>query len=113
MPSVNVYEQYFAADAVFSGVQRRAVRVCLTADSGAGHIRYTLSLSFFPHNDPEDFAVSYDACFETVLFDADGRRSAKREKAFLASLRAEADALAAEAGGTVDWEQPLIPARLS
>lgn len=111
MTSVNVYEQYFAGSGCFSGVQRNAVQVRLTAESDAGQIRYLVSVNFFPHTDPEDFGISYDAYFERVLYDARGRRSAKREQRFLDALRETAETLAAEAGGSVDWEHPLIEAR--
>ena len=92
--TVNVYEQYFAADLKANGVQRRGALVMLIADSEAGHIRYEAAATFVPHEDENDFAVSYDAYFSTVLFDAPGRRSKKREEKLLVGLRAEIDALA-------------------
>ncbi len=60
----NVYSQYFQANATFSGVERRGALVLLISDSEAGMISYKVAVSFFPHKDPEDFAVSYDAYFE-------------------------------------------------
>ena len=57
----NVYSQYFQANATFSGVERRGALVLLVSDSEAGMISYKVAVSFFPHKDPEDFAVSYDA----------------------------------------------------
>ena len=108
---INVYEQYFAADLKANGVQRRGALVMLIADSEAGHIRYEAAATFFPHGDENDFAVSYDAYFSTVLFDAPGRRSKKREEKLLVGLRAEIDALAQAAGGTVFWDRPLRAAR--
>ena len=68
--TINVYEQYFGADLAASGVQRRGALVMLIADSEAGRIRYEAAVTFFPHRDEEDFAVSYDAYFSSVLFDA-------------------------------------------
>ena len=109
--TVNVYEQYFEADLKANGVQRRAALIMLIADSEAGHIRYEAAVTFFPHEDAEDFAVSYDACFSAVLFDSPGRRSKKREEKLLAGLPAEIDALAQAAGGTVFWDRPLREAR--
>ena len=109
--TINVYEQYFGAELMANGVQRRGALVMLIADSEAGHIRYEAAVTFFPHGDENDFAVSYDAYFSTVLFDAPGRRSKKREEKLLAGLRAEIDALAAASGGTVFWDRPLREAR--
>ena len=75
---INVYSPYFEAEASFSGVERRGALVLLISDSEAGTISYRAAVSFFPHRDEEDFAVSYDAYFEKVLFSAAGRRSWKR-----------------------------------
>lgn len=108
----DVYEQYFRADCVFNGVPRRAALVKLTADSEAGCIRYAVSVSFFPHVDEEDFAVSYDALAEKEVFSAKGRRSKKREQGFLDALRENADGLAAELKGEIFWDKPLREARL-
>ena len=109
---INVYSQYFKAQATFSGVERRGAQVLLISDSEAGNISYKVAVSFFPHRDPEDFAISYDAYFEKEIFNAPGRRSKKREAAFMDSLRGEIDALAAEHGASVDWEHPLNEARM-
>lgn len=109
---INVYSQYFQAQASFSGVERRGAHVLLISDSEAGNITYKAAVSFFPHRDPDDFAVSYDAYFEKEIYSAAGRRSKKREAEFMASLRSEIDAIAAEHGATVDWEHPLNEARL-
>ena len=108
---VDVYSQYFGASCVYNGVERRAVLVRLTSDSEAGQIRYTAGLSFFPHRDEEDYAVSYDAAAERTLYAGKGRRSRKREAALLTSLRETADELARELGGEVFWDQPLRDAR--
>ncbi len=109
---INVYSQYFEAKATFSGVERRGALVLLVSDSEAGNISYRAAVSFFPHRDAEDFAVSYDACFEKELYNAPGRRSRKREAALLETLRGEIDALAAANGASVDWTKPLGEARL-
>lgn len=110
MKSIDVYRQYFAAECEFAGVPRKAVVVRLTAESDAGSIRYTVGISFFPHTDAEDYAISYDACAESELFAGKGRRSKKREQGYLEAFRAAADALAASLGGRIFWEQPLIEA---
>ena len=109
---INVYSQYFEAEGSFSGVERRGALVLLISDSEAGTISYRAAVSFFPHRDDEDFAVSYDAYFEKELYRAAGRRSRKREAALLDSLRDEIDALAAEHGAAVIWSSPLAEARL-
>lgn len=108
---VNVYEQYFKADAEFSGVRRRGALVMLTGDSEAGSIRYTAAVSFFPHSDEEDFAVSYDAYFEEELYAGKGRRSKKKEVAFLEQLPETIDRIAQEHGAVVFWGDPLREAR--
>ena len=73
---INVYSQYFQAQAHFSGVERRG------------------------------------AYFEKEIYHAPGRRSRKREAAFLESLREEVDTIAAEHDAVVDWEHPLNEARM-
>ena len=107
----NVYEQYFAASHPGNGRPRHAVRAALTVSSGEGRVRYTASLSFFPHEDEEDFCVSWDVYAERQLLDVRGRRSKKRETALLEGLRDVLEELAAGSGGEVFWDRPLIPAR--
>ena len=51
---VNVYEQYFAAEGAFNGVERRGALVMLVSDSEAGTICYRAAVTFFPHRDEED-----------------------------------------------------------
>lgn len=108
---IDVYQQYFAAEGSFSGVRRRGAAVMLTASSGGGEISYTLTVSFFPHKDAEDFGISYDAAFSEVLYQGKGRRSKKREHSLLETLREKADALAAAEHAEIFWDQPLIAAR--
>jgi hypothetical protein len=79
----------------------------LIADSEAGNIRYEAAVSFFPHNQDDDFAVSYDAYFSKVLFEAAGRRSKKREQALMEEFRQHIDELAEATGGKVLWDKPL------
>ena len=111
MKVVDVYRQYFAARCIYSGVGRRAAAVTLTAESDAGTIRYVAAVSFFPHTDEEDYAVSYDAAAETELYSAPGRRAKKREQALLETLRGHIDALAASLDGEVFWDEPLRDAQ--
>lgn len=109
--TVNVYEQYFEAKLTFAGVERKGALVMLIADSSQGSVSYKAAVTFFPHRDEEDYGVSYDAYFEKTLFEGKGRRSKKRDEAFLKDLRKEVDLLAKEAGGEVFWEKPLREAR--
>ena len=110
--TINVYERYYAAEAEFNGVPRHGALVMLVADSEAGNIRYEAAVSFFPHNDEEDYAVSYDAYLSKVLYDAKGRRSKKREQALMETFESEIDQLAETIGGKVLWDQPLQEARI-
>ena len=111
MATVNVFEQYFSANAEFNGVPRHGAKVMLIATSEEGNIRYEAAVTFFPHRDEEDFAVSYDAYFSKVLYEAKGRRSKKREEALLETFQEEVDQLADTIGGKVLWEQPLREAK--
>lgn len=111
MATVNVYEQYFSAKAEYNGVPRHGALVMLIADSEAGSIRYEAAVSFFPHRDEEDYAVSYDAYFSRVLYEAKGRRSKKREETLLQEFQQNIDIITQEAGGTVYWDKPLREAR--
>ena len=107
MKVIDIYSAYYAAECVANGRPRHAARVTLTATSDAGMITYELGISFFPHDDEEDFAVSYDAYVSEVIYQAKGRRSAKREKPFLASIEERGTALAASIDGKVFWDQLL------
>ncbi len=112
MKVINVYDRYYRGSCVYNGVERKGVRVLLISTSEEGTIRYEAAVSFFPHRDEEDFAVSYDAYAAEELYYAKGRRSKKREEGLLKELPGHADALAASLGGTIDWDAPLGEARL-
>ena len=107
MATLNAYEQYFTAECTVNGVERHAALVALKAASESGRIVYEASVTFFPHNGAEDFAVSYDAHYSGVLYDGPGRRSKKRERAYMEDIRKRIDRLADSAGGKVIWEKPL------
>ncbi len=109
--TVNVFERYYAAEADFNGVPRHGALVMLIATSEEGNIRYEAAVSFFPHRDEEDYAVSYDAYLSKVLYEAKGRRSKKREQALLETLETEINQLADTIGGKVIWEIPLLEAK--
>ncbi len=108
---INVYERYYKANAVFSGVQRNGALVALTSDSEAGFIRYTATVTFFPHVNEEDFAVSYDAYFEEELYSGKGRRSKKKELVFLEHLQETIDVVCSKNGACVLWDEPLSAER--
>lgn len=109
---IDVYKQYFAAECVYNEVERKGVSVTLTSTSGGGEIKYAVTISFFPHRDAEDFAISYDAFASKEIFNAKGRRSKKREAKFLAEIQIHANELAAGMGGSIFWDKPLIETRL-
>ena len=112
MKVIDVYQQYFEAECEFCGTKRRAVDLRLTAESDAGQIRYFQSVSFFLHEDDEDFRISGDAYKEKLLFEGKGRRSKKKEAAYLEDMREVFDELAAEMEGQIFWDKPLIEARM-
>lgn len=109
--TVNVFEQYLEAEAVVNEVERRGALVMLISDSEKGQITYTAAVTFFPHVDDEDFAISYDAYQEEVLFSGKGRRSKKREEKMLASFPEVINRIAEQIGGVVYWDKPLAPER--
>ena len=109
--TVNVYEQYFEANALVNGVERRAALVMLISDSEQGQITYKDAVTFFPYRDEEDYGVSYDAWQEEVVYENKGRRSKKREEKLLAGFREVIDRLSENVGGTVYWDKPLRPER--
>ena len=111
MKTTDVYKQYFSAECTFNGVERRGADVWLTAESDSGIIRYEVGVTFFPHRDEEDFAVSYDACGTKELLRTKGRRSKKRDEQSLAQVRAAADEIAAAFGGVIRWDATLREAR--
>ena len=111
MATINIFEQYYAADAEFNDVARHGALVMLIATSEEGNIRYEAAVTFFPHRDEEDYAVSYDAYLSKVLYEAKGRRSKKREQALMETFETEIDQLADTIGGKVIWEKPLREAR--
>lgn len=110
--TIDVYRRYYEAACDYAGVPRRAALVTLTSDSEAGQIRYTAAAAFFPHRDAEDFAVSYDAIAETLLYEGRGRRSKKREAALLEGLQTAVDEAAVPLGAQVFWDKPLGEAQL-
>ena len=111
MATVDVYKQYFSAECTFAEVKRRAAVVWLTAESESGNIRYEAGVSFFPHRDEEDYAVSYDAVSVKELLSTEGHRSKKRDEQCLAQIQEVANEIAASLNGTVYWDKPLNEAQ--
>ena len=111
MKTIDVYKQYFSAECTFNGVERHGAAVWLTAESDSGNIRYEVGVTFFPHRDAEDYAISYDACVLKELLNTKGRRSKKRDALYMEQLRIVADELAGSLGGTIHWDQPLNEAQ--
>ena len=107
MATINVYKQFFEAEHTANEVERHAALVMLIADSEAGNIRYEAAVTFFPHNDEEDYAVSYDDYFSEVLFEASGRRSKKRDKFYIDRIREDIDRLLKDSDARVFWDKPL------
>lgn len=111
MVSVDVYKQYFSAECIYNDVKRHGVVVWLNAESDCGMIRYVVGVSFFPHNDDEDFAISYDACVLKELINVKGRRSKKRDEECLSQIQEYANELAKSISGTIYWDKPLSEAQ--
>ena len=107
MKVIDVYKQYFSGECVYHEVERKGVVVTLTATSESGNIMYEVSISFFPHRDEEDFAISYDAYASKVIFNEKGRRSKKRDAQMLEQVQETASALAEEMSGVIYWDKPL------
>ena len=111
MTNIDIYKQYFLAECTFDGVERHGAVVWLNAESDSGIIRYEIGVSFFPHRDDEDFAISYDACILKELLRTQGRRSKKRDQQYLAQVRTVADEIATSLNGTIHWDKPLREAQ--
>ncbi|MBR1842159.1 MAG: hypothetical protein IJ788_02670 [Oscillospiraceae bacterium] len=113
MKTVDIFEQYFEADCVYNGRARHAACVKLTAESDAGSITYEASVSFFPHDAPDDFGISYDAFAAETLCSGKGRRSKKREAELDDKKFDHFAALAESLNGKIYFDKPLIEARRS
>ena len=111
MKVINVYEQYFEGHCRVYDTDWKGARVALVATSEEGTIRYEVHLNFFPHTEEDPFLISYDKIETKELYFAKGRRSKKREEAYMEIIRPLCDELAAKMDGTVDWDKPLIEAR--
>ena len=107
MKVIDVYQQYFNGECMYNEVERKAVTVTLTATSDSGNLMYEVGISFFPHRDEEDFAISYDAYASKVIFNEKGRRSKKRDAQMLEQVKDVASTLAEEMNGIIYWDKPL------
>ena len=111
MKTIDVYKQYFEAKCSFNGTERKGAAVWLTAESDSSNIRYEVGVTFFPHADEEDFAISYDACALRELLNTKGRRSKKRDGECMEQVKTVADEIAAQLGGVIYWDKPLNEAQ--
>lgn len=111
MATIDVYQQFFAAEGTFNEVERHGASVMLIATSEEGQIKYEVAVTFFPHVTDDDYAVSYDAYFSKIVYEAKGRRSKKREQELLQTFQTEIDTLADEANAKIFWDKPLTEAR--
>ena len=105
--NIDIYRQYFSASCTFNEVDRHGAVVWLNAESESGNIRYKVGVSFFPHIDEEDFAISYDTCALKELISTKGRRSKKRDEQCLALVQETANELACSFNGIIYWDKPL------
>jgi len=111
MYCIDVYEQYFEGEIEAYGVTRHGALVKLTATGEEGMIKYEAFVTFFFHEDEEDYAVSYDLSGAEELYNKKGRRSKKRESELMEELRPTVDRIAEGMGGRVFWDKPLREAR--
>ena len=109
--NIDVYKQYFSASCTYNEVERHGASVWLNVESEGGNVRYEVGVSFFPHVDEEDFAISYDACGSKELISTKGRRSKKRDEQCLAQIQEAANEIAASLNGTICWDKPLNEAQ--
>ena len=107
MKVIDVYQQYFRGSCSYNEVQRNGVSVTLTATSESGMIKYEVGITFFPHINDEDYAISYDAYLSKEIYYEKGRRSKKKEEVFLEEIKNHANELASQLNGTIDWQSPL------
>lgn len=112
MKVIDVYKQYFKGNCIYNDVQRNGVLVTLTSTSDSGMIKYEVTISFFPHINEEDYAISYDAYLSKEIYYDKGRRSKKKEQVFLEEVRNHANELANQLNGIIYWEEPLREAIL-
>lgn len=111
MSAINVWERYFRAEHAANGAERRAALVMLIAESENGMIRYQAAVTFFPHRDAEDFAVSYDDYHAITLYEAPGRRSRKREEKLLTEVCSALEQALEGQNARIFWDEPLREAR--
>lgn len=107
MYSIDVYSQYFEAELNIYDMTRRGALVKLIATGEEGMIKYEAFVTFFIHEDDEDYRVAYDVCEAEELFYKKGRRSKKREAELMEQVRPAVDRIAQKLGGTVFWDKPL------
>jgi hypothetical protein len=111
MDAIDVFDGAYRAKANLNNIERKGVIVKLTADGGAGMIRYEVSVIFFPYRDPEDFGITYDAVLTKEIYNGKGRRSKKREEEMVAAIRETAEELILDQDAEIYWDQEIRPVR--
>ncbi len=111
MDDINIFEQYFEADGTFNGVERHGAKVMLICSSQGGTVRYEAAVSFFPHREADDFAVSYDAYFSKEIISLEGRRSKKREESLMKPFKDLLGMICREQKAKIFWDRPLTQPR--
>ncbi len=112
MKVINVYSRYYAAECLWDECVYHGVMVNLEYGYEPGYSTYSVHVVFFPHEDKEDYAITYDCHAYSILLEGKGRRTRKKEPALLEEMRKTADMLADHLEGTIFWERPLREARL-
>ncbi len=108
--ALDAYRQYFNANAVYNGVQRRAANVKLTLYKDINGVsEYWITASFFRFEDEEDFLDGGDAMVGKAVVTGLKRRSKKKEAEILATMQKQLDELLPQLGeGTaIYWDRPL------
>ena len=111
----DVYSQYFPGKCRYQDVDNHALIVKLSANKRMdGTLFYSVSVSFFLYNDPEEFAVSGLAYRQETVLEAGKRRNRRKEKELLDAVPEKADQLARQLDPEAEifWDRPLRPARM-
>ena len=111
MDDLNIYEQYFEAEGTFNGVPRHGAKVMIIASKEDNVLKYDAAVTFFPHNEADDFGVSYDAYFSKTIYKTEGRRSKKKEETLMIPFKNALGEICREQKAKVFWDKPLTQPR--
>ena len=92
MDAIDVLDGAYKARAEYNGIKRKGVIVKLTVESVKGVIRY-------------------DAIFTKTVFEGKGRRSKKREAAFIARLKDTVGEMLENEDAEIFWDEEIRPCR--